>query len=532
MGMAFDSVGNLYVANFAYATNDGGNAICKITPEGLISTFVSSGIDFPASLVFDNAGNLYVTGGGGRGPGTISKVTPAGVFSTLVNDTWIENPTGLAFDAAGNLYVASGAVNAICKVTLAGIVSPYVTSGLNAPASLAIDSAGDLYVSTDDYGNCTIAKITPQPPVVEGQAFNGTVFHFTDFNPAATAGDYTAVVALGDGNGVTLNSGGVVNGPAGAGGQIVADTSGGFDVELSYTYAKALNNQTFSVQVTAADGASTSASSSTFSVAPQLTADALTPPGTPTASTFVSYGLNCPSSLAFDAAGNLYITNVSGTDMTSSGMISKVTPAGTVSTFVNNDHGLWGFEGMAFDAAGNLYVAGLDDDYNRLICKVTPTGAISTFVSNSVVGFASLAFDGAGNLYATDGEHTVWKVTPAGAMAEFVSSGLDIPNALAFDAAGNLYVANEENNTISKVTPAGVVSTFVSGGLDDPDALAFDNAGNLYVANDENNTISKVTPAGAVSTFVSGGIDNPTPWPSTPRATFTSPTLAVTRSPS
>ena len=126
----------------------------------------------------------------------------------------------------------------------------------------------------------------------------------------------------------------------------------------------------------------------------------------------------------------------------------------------------------------------------------------------------------------------VWKVTPAGAMAEFVSSGLDIPNALAFDAAGNLYVANEENNTISKVTPAGVVSTFVSGGLDDPDALAFDNAGNLYVANDENNTISKVTPAGAVSTFVSGGIDNPRPWPSTPRATFTSPTLAVTRSPS
>ena len=59
------------------------------------------------------------------------------------------------------------------------------------------------------------------------------------------------MVTLGDGNSVTLNSSGVVSGPAGAGGQIVADASGGFDVQLSYTYAEALSNQTFSVQVTA-----------------------------------------------------------------------------------------------------------------------------------------------------------------------------------------------------------------------------------------------------------------------------------------
>ena len=103
--------------------------------------------------------------------------------------------------------------------------------------------------------------------LVEGQAFSGTVFHFTDANPAATASDYTAVVTLGDGNSVTLNSSGVVSGPAGAGGQIVADASGGFDVQLSYTYAEAFSNHTFSVSVTAVDGASTSASTANFSVA-------------------------------------------------------------------------------------------------------------------------------------------------------------------------------------------------------------------------------------------------------------------------
>ena len=104
------------------------------------------------------------------------------------------------------------------------------------------------------------------PVTTEGQPFSGTIFHFTDTNPNSTASDYTSVVVLGDGNSVTLNSSGVVSGSAGASGRIVADGSG-FDVQLSYTYAKILSNQTFGVTVTDAGGVSTSASTSTFSVA-------------------------------------------------------------------------------------------------------------------------------------------------------------------------------------------------------------------------------------------------------------------------
>ena len=66
---------------------------------------------------------------------------------------------------------------------------------------------------------------------------------------------------------MTLNSKGVVNGPAEAGGQIVVDPNGGFDVQLSYTYAEEFSNRTFSVSVTAADGATVSASTGNFSVA-------------------------------------------------------------------------------------------------------------------------------------------------------------------------------------------------------------------------------------------------------------------------
>ena len=62
----------------------------------------------------------------------------------------------------------------------------------------------------------TAGALTP-PVATEGQAFtNQTVFQFTDPNPNDTASDYTAVVTLGDGDSVTLNSNGVVGSGASA----------------------------------------------------------------------------------------------------------------------------------------------------------------------------------------------------------------------------------------------------------------------------------------------------------------------------
>jgi hypothetical protein len=96
------------------------------------------------------------------------------------------------------------------------------------------------------------------------------VFHFSDADAGALASDYTAIVALGDGNSVTLTS------TPSANGQIVAN-GGGFDVQLSYTYMAAASNLTFSVQVidngdgrTTADPTDTmtSASTSAFVVVP------------------------------------------------------------------------------------------------------------------------------------------------------------------------------------------------------------------------------------------------------------------------
>jgi hypothetical protein len=106
----------------------------------------------------------------------------------------------------------------------------------------------------------TAGALTP-PVATEGQPFgNFTVFHFSDANTAAAASDFTAVVALGDGNAVTLTSSPSANG------QVVA-TGGGFDVRLSYTYAEELANKTFSLNITDAGGSTTAASTGSFSVA-------------------------------------------------------------------------------------------------------------------------------------------------------------------------------------------------------------------------------------------------------------------------
>src|SRR5262249_25555553 len=126
-----------------------------------------------------------------------------------------------------------------------------------------------------------LGTLTP-PAAVEGLPLtNVTVYHFTDANHSALASDYTAQVVLGDGNVLSLAS------AAGANGQIVANPDGGFDVQLSHTYANEASNLTFRVTVASNSGPTTSIGTNTFSVADApLTAGTLAPPNTVTGVTF------------------------------------------------------------------------------------------------------------------------------------------------------------------------------------------------------------------------------------------------------
>ena len=72
--------------------------------------------------------------------------------------------------------------------------------------------------------------LTP-PVAAKDLPFSGTVFHFSDSDAAAQASDFTATVQTGDGQTLTSSAN-----PLNV--QVVANASGGFDVQLSYTYAR------------------------------------------------------------------------------------------------------------------------------------------------------------------------------------------------------------------------------------------------------------------------------------------------------
>src|SRR6266487_3450587 len=95
---------------------DGGD-IDEFTPNGVRSTF-ASGLNMPAGLAFDAAGNLFVAD---AGSGAVYKFTPAGVRTTFASGLAV--PVGLAFDSAGNLFATEFYSGHICKFTPNGVRS-------------------------------------------------------------------------------------------------------------------------------------------------------------------------------------------------------------------------------------------------------------------------------------------------------------------------------------------------------------------------------------------------------------------------
>ena len=123
-GLAIDMMGSLYIADTE------NYRVRKVTPGGIVSTVagngnsqgfsagdggqaISAALDRPAGVAVDKAGNLFgvTMQGGADNYGTIYKLTPKGVLTTLYNFTGGADggyPSGgLDSDKAGNLYGAT-----------------------------------------------------------------------------------------------------------------------------------------------------------------------------------------------------------------------------------------------------------------------------------------------------------------------------------------------------------------------------------------------------------------------------------------
>jgi sugar lactone lactonase YvrE len=146
-GVAVDSAGNVYVADWFNFT------IRKVTPAGVVTTLAGLAGSFgsadgtgrfarfylPSGMAVDSAGNVYVADFLNF---TIRKVTPAGAVTTLGglagrfgnadgtgSAARFLDPRGVAVDSAGNVYVADTANNTIRKGYPENVPAVIVTFG-------------------------------------------------------------------------------------------------------------------------------------------------------------------------------------------------------------------------------------------------------------------------------------------------------------------------------------------------------------------------------------------------------------------
>ncbi len=267
----------------------------------------------------------------------------------------------------------------------------------------------------------------------------------------------------------------------------------------------------------------------------------------------VSAQFNHPQDIAFDIAGNMYICDADND------RIRKVNSAGIISTIAGTSTG--GYNGddidatnaqisypssIAIDAAGNIFFT---DDHNYRIRKINTSGIITTIAGTGTSGFKGsnvaassaqigacfgIAVDQTGNLYYDDiGNQKVCKVDNSGMLTVLAgqtfgvhtgdggpatAAGLAYPSGLARDAAGNIYFAEHGGNTIRKIDTHGMISTIAGTGtsgyagdggpataalLHFPFSVTVDKDGNIFFP-DQNSAIRRIDHASGIIITVAG----------------------------
>lgn len=118
-------------------------------PSRMVSLF-ANGFKFPEGPAFDRDGNLFVVD---VETGDISKISPEGLVKTFVNTGGA--PNGAKFHANRDLYVADRKMGIIAispNGEIRVIVDHYQGKKFNGPNDLIFDSRGNLYF-TDPHGS-------------------------------------------------------------------------------------------------------------------------------------------------------------------------------------------------------------------------------------------------------------------------------------------------------------------------------------------------------------------------------------------
>lgn len=540
LGLAFDVSGNLYIADY------GASRIWMVNTNGIITTVAgngnrsysgdggsatNAGLRFPIGLAFDTCGNLYIADAGNN---RIRMVNANGIINTVAGNgtntysgdggastnASLSNPAGLALDSSGNLYIADELNNRIRVVTTNGIIStlagkssvglyygdggPASNANLNYPYGIAFDNSGDLFFS-DSKNNC-IREILLASGYPSLTLTSVTVTNAGDYLVVITNsyGSVTSAVAT-----LTVTAPPAISVPPGslfaglgnsASFSVSALGSGPFDYAwyfdgtnllqsgssstLFLTNISGANAGAYQVIITNNYGSVTSLMATlTVGLPPTISSQpiSLTNLVGTTATFSVLPGGSGPFNYQWQFNGtnlpNGIITTVAGNG--AKGFSGDGVTATNTSLYQPT--------GVAFDSFGNFYIA---DRENQRIRMVNTNGFINTVAGN---GFTNFAGDG----------------------GLAVDASLDNPTGVALDGSGNLYIADWSNNRIRMVSTNGIITTVAGkrgmgftgdGGpatnalLAGPFGVALDSKNNLYIADEYNDCIRKVDTNGIITT--------------------------------
>jgi sugar lactone lactonase YvrE len=261
-----------------------------------------------------------------------------------------------------------------------------------------------------------------------------------------------------------------------------------------------------------------------------------------------------PTSVAYDAAGNLFFADTNRHQIYESSLagVLTVVAGDGVQGFMGDggpavDAHLDSPQGIAVGADGALYIA---DTGNERI-RAVRGGVITTIAGNGTLGFggdggtglnaafrwpSAIAIDASGGLLVCDsGNERVRRIRAglittiagdgnqgfAGDGGPAVAARLDTPTGLAVAADGRIFVADSHNDRIRIIAMDGRIGTFAGDGvrgftgdggaatkaeLSLPRGLMVTSSGAVIFADSNNQRIRMVTAGGMISTIVGSGV--------------------------
>ena len=174
-----DGSGNILATTLIYGT---GVAPQVAFSPGVQSTITTSGLQHPASLAVDAAGDIFVASGD-----TVYEI-PAGGGAQTTIASGFSYVSGVGLDGAGNVVVSDANAGAVYKVLAGGGAQTTIASGFNYISGVALDGAGNVLVADSGAG-----KVYRVPANGSAQTTVGSGFHGPQAVAVDAAGDVFVV---------------------------------------------------------------------------------------------------------------------------------------------------------------------------------------------------------------------------------------------------------------------------------------------------------------------------------------------------